>query len=276
MSYSFGTKNSWAAWRAGREEGLRGHYGWLSPVELEWIGQAPLALNNFPGTWQADGNEVTLTLPEGEVVFVDEVETAGPVTLTVPPSAHIYDRAGRQAEVMYRFTGPCVRVRDPRAKALEDFAGMVCYGFDPKWVLRGRVLPYPEVRQVTVDTAVPGQQSELGVWADVEVALPDEAVQRLQVVGDGPENSAVIFTDKTNGKTTAAWRSAPVAIDGETVVLDLNRAAMFPAHLTPFGTCPQAPEGNHIPRKVKAGEKRVREAPPKTSGETKLKEGSKK
>ena len=257
---SVGTKSGWDNWKAGRDEALRDPYGWLSLVDLQWLGEEPRRLDHFPGDWSAQGNTVLFAPVKGETpVYRDGALVEEPLEIEVGPGVtdrSLRDADGREIEVMYRYWGPAIRVRDPKARRLAEFRGLDRYDFDPRWVLRGRVLPYEQPMEVTVPTAVEGGTTEIDAWADAEVVLPDGEPLALQLFGDGPEHSSVSFYDQTNGKTTPGWRSAPVVVDGDTVVIDLNRAQIFPAHLTPFGTCPKPPGENRVPARVKAGEKK--------------------
>ncbi len=259
MVGSVGTKSGRSEWIKAREESLRDPYGWLSLVELKWLDGTPTPLSHFPGLWEATENTVTFTPEEGGTsVFQGDQLVAGPLTIEVEPGIidrSLRDQDGREIEVIHRFGRPAVRVRDPRANRLTEFDGLDRYDFEPTWVLRGRLLRFDEPRQVQVGTAVEGGTAELETWADAEVSLPNGDVVDLAVTGeyDSPQ---VMFYDHTNGKETSEWRAAPVVVDGETVVLDMNRAQIFPAHLSPFGTCPKPLEQNRIPMEVLAGEKK--------------------
>lgn len=259
MGESVGSKNGWKQWQNDREGALRDPYGWLSLVELEWLNDSPRSLAHFPGKWSADGNTVTFAPVPGEpLVYRDGQLIDAPLQIEVGPGISdrsLRDENGREIEVMYRFWGPAIRVRDPHAKRLEQFEGLDRYDFDPRWVLRGRILPYEEPRHLTVGSAVEGGTQDATAWADAEVVLPGGEAGTLMLMGEGPDSSSVWFYDQTNDDTTPGWRSAPTVVDGETVVIDMNRAQIFPAHLSPFGTCPRPPEENRIPARVEAGEK---------------------
>ena len=261
MGGAFGTKEDWQAWVKQRDASLKEPYGWLSLVELDWLDETPKDLENFPGKWSADGTTITAVFDEDDLkVYRDGSLVGSPLTIEVTPGESdrsLRDETGREIEVMYRYWSPAVRVRDPKARRLEEFEGVDRYDFNKTWVLRGRLLPFDGVRQVAVPTAIEGGTSKLDTWATADFALPgDDEPISLIVTGDGPEGSSVFFYDDTNGDTTPGWRAAHAVIDGETVVVDFNRATLFPAHMSPFGTCPKPPEGNRIPRRVEAGEKK--------------------
>lgn len=258
MVGSVGTKSGRNEWVESREEALRDPYGWLSLVELVWLDDQPKPLSHFPGLWEAKGDQVTFTPDEGGVsVFQGDQLVTEPLKIEVQPGESdrsLRDQDGREIEIMYRFWGPAVRVRDPKANRLTQFGGLDRYDFDPTWVLRGRLLPFAEPRDIEVETAIEGGTSTVGAWANAEVSLPDGKVLDLTVSGD-PESPHVMFYDETGMDETPGWRTVEVVVDGETVVVDMNRAQIFPAHLSPFGTCPKPPEENRIPARVEAGEK---------------------
>ena len=91
-----------------------------------------------------------------------------------------------------------------------------------------------------------------GIFADDVAAMAGIHEYRIQ---GRHGNLVVIFHDPTNGAQTAAWRRAPLLPDEGGWVVDFNRAQNFPAHFTPFGTCPTPPEGQGVPLAVHAGEK---------------------
>jgi uncharacterized protein (DUF1684 family) len=86
------------------------------------------------------------------------------------------------------------------------------------------------------------------------------AGRRQSLLASTAENGrlSVLFSDRTNGDTTAAWRSlsvAPPSGDGA-VVLDFNRAQNLPCAFTEFGTCPRPVDANALSVAVTAGEQR--------------------
>ena len=260
MDELVGTEEGLELWRREREDALREPYGWLSLVELEWLGSTPQSLAHFPGLWSADGNLVTFAPRVTDpLVFRDYVEVISPIVIEVGPGISdrsLKDEEGREVEVMYRFWGPAVRVRDPEAKRLKQFTQLDRFDFDDEWVLSGDVRQYEEPISLKVDAAVEGGTQMVTVWAEADIALPNGRETTVVLTGDGPGSSSVMFFDETNGDITPGWRTVKAEVDGDDVVLDMNRAQIFPAHLSPFGTCPQPPKGNRIPMRVEAGEKK--------------------
>ena len=83
------------------------------------------------------------------------------------------------------------------------------------------------------------------------------------VLGEVPTESTAVEQEKQDSNKLVCYvlqnysRSNALVVDGETVVIDFNRATIFPAHMSPYGTCPKAPADNRIKARVKAGEKMV-------------------
>lgn len=264
MAEAWGSVRGWSEWRAEREASLQDPLGWLALVELVWLDESPRLLTNFPGKWSAEDPELLkVDFPTGPLPEREGAPIENPLAVELRPGdCHrlLTDKKGREVEVFNRFGRIGVRVRDPKkARSLAQKVTIDTYEYDPKWVVRGRLLPFQEPQTITVGAAVPWGSHEVKTWAKAQVVLPGEQVVDLAVLGEDAQSSSVWFHDATNGDTTSQWRAAPVMIDGETVVIDFNRAQIFPAHMSDFGTCPRPPEGNRLDVRVKAGEKKVSE-----------------
>lgn len=160
------------------------------------------------------------------------------------------------AEVARRGDGVCVRVRDPHALTRTGFTGVPVWDFDPSWVRPATLTRLDTPGSRTVPGAQSGRTTSLTVSGRVHVSLPDGSAVDLDVVGPDEDEWGVIFHDPTNDTETSGWRRAPVTPTGETTAeVDFNRSVNFPAHFTPFGTCPTPIEGNTVPVPVRAGEK---------------------
>ncbi len=245
----------WQQWHDERVAELQQPHGWLSLVNLEWIHDEPAALASFPGIWSADDHRVTVTFEQAEQVTKDGEPVVGEITFEVPrgeSNTSLLDGRGRQAEVASRFGKIIVRTRDPHSQTRENFRGIETYPFDPEWVVSGtwEALPKPELvaiksahRDLPMTSRVLGRATFLG--------------QEMLISGPDMDNLSLVFHDPTNGVQTEAWRAAPVTVSGQTATVDFNRAVNFPAHFTPFGTCPTPPEGNTFTTEILAGERKL-------------------
>ena len=271
-------RQDWQTWHQERCATLRDPHGWLSLTGLEWLTDEPTRLERFPGTWHVDGLTVTANFDPADGVTrasadaetspdsgdaepdADDAAAAGAaqtpepvptVTISLEPGGSdvsLETPDGRRAEVASRLGQVCVRTRDPHSPVLAGFTETATYDYDADWVVSGSYAPYAEPQPVAVQTAQPGRTGALTAQGEAELL-------GTKVVITGDDSPALIFHDRTNGDTTARWRAAPAVIDGETITVDFNRSANFPAFFTPYGTCPQPPVGNQLDVAVEAGER---------------------
>lgn len=251
----------WRAWRAERELELLDPHGWLSLTSLTWLGPEVQTLPDFPGRWSATGEGrswmVTAAFDEGDAVDRDGTALASTVvTIGVEDGAEdtSLTHGNVLAEVAQRGEGVMVRVHDPHAATRTGFRGVPSFEVDPAWVCPADFTPYEEPRGIEVPSAQPGVLTRLGEAGRALVRLPDGSTVDLEVT-DLHGSPVVIFHDATNGSETSAWRRAPLIADGDGWVVDFNRSANFPAHFTPYGTCPTPPAGQTVPLAVRAGER---------------------
>ncbi len=188
----------------------------------------------------------------------DGVAVEGPQEWVLGPGEQDVSlaRGDVTAEVARRGDGVCVRVRDPHAPTRTGFTGVPVWDFDPSWVRPAALTRLDTPVDRTVPGAQAGRSTSLRVAGRVHVSLPDGSSVDLDVVGSDEDEWGVIFHDPTNGTETSGWRRAPVRPTGDaTAEVDFNRSVNFPAHFTPYGTCPTPIEGNDVPVPVRAGEK---------------------
>lgn len=271
-------RREWLAWHSEREEQLRRPTGWLSLTSLTWLGSDPVGVPDFPASWTAlpvgagddqgapDGRFRIRFEPGQGVDFTrDGVAVDGPQEWVLGPGEEDLSlaRGDMVAEVARRGDGVCVRVRDPHAPTRTGFTGVPVWDFDPAWVRPAALVLLGAPERRTVPSAQPGRTTSLTVSGRVHVSLPEGSAADLDVVGADEDGWGVIFHDPTNGVETSRWRRAPVTRTGEgSAEVDFNRSVNFPAHFTPYGTCPTPIEGNTVPVPVRAGEKAP--APPRT------------
>lgn len=269
---------SWQQWRHARDAEFADPYGWLSLTALEWLGTEPAAVAGAPGRWWADADGFHVEAagpsllidgrPVSDSVLVCSLPSAcaGRVkTPALPALPHgrlvVWDGAGeapaviageRRLELLVRGLLRGVRVRDPQAPALQAFAGVPVFDYDPGWRLPATWRPYESAEQLSVAAVVPGLRYPQLVVGEVSF----EVAGRTHVlkVNDG---EWIAFRDASNGVDTTRhcrWVEVAVASDG-TAVVDFNFAANPPCAFTDFGTCPLPPDGNHLPVPVLAGER---------------------
>ncbi|VTR78447.1 DUF1684 domain-containing protein [Cellulomonas hominis] len=249
---------TWRAWAAARDAELASPHGWLSLTALHWLGPAPAALGDLPGTWWADADGIHVdpgTAPDPGLTLDAAPVTAVTTVWTADAGATGDLRHGdRRLEPLGR--GPLtrgVRVRDPHAPALRAFTGVPRFDHDPAWRLTGTFVPAEEGLVAETGSVAAGVRHVQAVAGHVRFTSAG-AEHVLQVAGGA--HPAIWFRDATNGHETAAFRVLAVRPEADgTVVLDLNRAENAPCAFSDHGTCPLPPAGNTLPFAVRAGER---------------------
>ena len=251
---------SWTAWHTEREALLRAPHGWLSLTGLHWLTDEASAYADLPGTWRATGDGgVELTAAAADAVQVAGAGVDGTVRLEpVDGQPGVLVTVGeRRVEVIRRTDSYALRVRDPQAITLTEFAGVPSYPVESRWVVTGRYEPYAAPSPITVDAVVEGLNHYFTALGEVHFEL-DGQPQTL-VALPGKEGGLLLhFRDGTSGQGTyGGGRSLVTADPAEdgSVVVDLNRTANLPCAFTSFATCPLPPAGNTVTVPVEAGER---------------------
>lgn len=247
----------WQQWRQRRDRGLRNPLGWLSLVGLHWLGAAPARFDEVPGRWSVDGELIAVQAAAEDGLFRDGEPLVG--DQRIKPSGPHITYGDRDIEIILRGGWYALRVRDPQAASLKDFAGMPMFPFSEEWVVAGRFEPYPEPETIALGSVIDGLSSSdvaVGVIR-FTVAGQEYAVTAFDG-GDGDLD--LLFRDTTAAVTTyAASRSLGIEKpDGKgNVVLDFNRAYNMPCAMTDFATCPLPPRENILPLAITAGEQKL-------------------
>jgi len=258
------------AWRASRHERLLQADGWLTLVGLEWLGDGvnrigsaadnDIRLSSGPDYWgsvvlqnerlhfkNSDPEKVKINgepLPYAELI----PDTAGEPTVISSGTLSI--------NVIFRGSH-ALRIKDSRAKALQNFKGVDNYPISESWCIDGRFIPAAEGEVIEI-TNVLGQVSESAVFGTFEFDR-DGKTHSLLGLGDGDSKSLwFIFADRTTGRETyGAGRylySDGMPQNGRLTV-DFNKAYNPPCAFNPYSTCPIPPQRNRMDLLVTAGEK---------------------
>ncbi|MBK5248961.1 MAG: DUF1684 domain-containing protein [Actinomycetales bacterium] len=262
----------WETWHAGREEQLRQPHDWLSVSGYLWLPRSAAALPGLPGRWWADDDGAHVRAPASEGARLIDPDGAPGEVLDGEAGEVLDGEAGVSVgeagssrflltaddvlvEVVVRGGFYAVRLRDPRTETRSASDGVPTYDYDPSWVVDVTTEVYDEPRPTRVGTAAPGLVQVANAVGEVSFER-DGATHRLVAVGHGP-SWAVLFSDRTSGVTSSAWRIVVVTGEAATgrAVLDLNRAVNMPYAFTDYGTCPRPVDGNRIDLSVTAGER---------------------
>lgn len=251
----------WAQWQHARHEQLRDPLGFLSLTGLHWLTDQPERIPDLPGTWWVTDDKVFITAQPADRLRFAGNDIAGVQIVTPAEGAPGLEvlHENRVLEVIRRTGLYAVRVHDPAAPTLLNFAGIPAYAPDPRWVVEGRFEPFDEPRTITTGAVVEGLEHQHTASGTIEFTI-GAVTERVVAFGE-PTDLRVLFTDATSGVTTypAARALAVAAPDADgTVRLDFNRAANLPCAFTDFATCPLAPAQNRLRVAIEAGEQHPR------------------
>jgi uncharacterized protein (DUF1684 family) len=253
--------DDWRAWHRAHEARRADPHGFLAITGRHWLSPEPERFEDAPGAWSTADGRVTVVLDPGQELSVDGAAITGEHTFAPIPERGSIDLTWGDVviEVAKRGGWDIVRPRHPDHPLRTGYSGTPAYEPDPRWVLIGRFLPFPEPHQVTVGAVVEGLQHVYESPGQVEFEVDGQRLRLTAFNGQTPGSLSILFTDATSGVTTyAANRSLAVAApsaDGQ-VVLDFNHAVNLPCAYTEFATCPLPPAGNRLPVAVEAGEKK--------------------
>jgi uncharacterized protein (DUF1684 family) len=241
-------------WREQRANRLRSPSGWLTLVDRILIdpgeNQLPIGtitLHDGVARLRARDGVTLAGQPAGERVLRAE-EGA-------PPDSLIFE--GRTYELFRRGEAFAVRVKDPRAPALRDFAGIPHFPIDARWRVTARWQRHDPPQQTVHQFDIgPGWVRQIPGIARFSIDGHDCALE--PVLEEDSRRLFFVFGDETNRTESypaGRFLYAPLPAHDE-VVLDFNLAFNPPCAFTEFATCPLTPPQNRLSLPIPAGEKR--------------------
>lgn len=267
------------AWHAARIERLQAKEGWLSLVGLHWLvggsstvgksadNDIELAIGPAQlGVINVDQRGVILHLKngqaaqfEGAIVDVAKDGSVHAALATDKDGSPSVVRLGDASfTVIDRSPRLALRVRDPNAQTRTKFKGIERFPVNPDYRIVATLEAYEEPQMIEVVTIV-GSVEPTPSIGKARFTL-DGRDYGLELLLDEPDATSyfVIFGDRTNGRETYGMaRFLYAERDGDTVIVDFNKAYNPPCAFTPYATCPMPPDGNRLDTRVEAGEKKV-------------------
>jgi uncharacterized protein (DUF1684 family) len=260
-------------WRERRLQSLLRDDGWLTVVGLYWLrgGQNTFGSDSrmdivfpkdkaakFAGLFYIEGKitafeaaeGVTITL-NGEPVKRRRLKTDKddePTILQMGSlSFYVIERDGRRA----------VRLKDRESDALREFSGLEYFPIDLAWRVPARFVPSDSGSQMDIPTIL-GSTTRSSTAGRLEFEMNGTTYSLVALGEPGDQDLFLVFGDETNGNETyqgGRFLVATVGDDGETAIIDFNKAYNPPCVFTPYATCPLPPPENRLGLKVEAGEK---------------------
>jgi len=261
-------------WQQERLTGLKARDGWLNLAGIYWlkegdqtIGSDPVNDHVFPerapafiGTLTLEGESVRIRVNEGLELYyknerIQELEL-GPDS-SVDPS---YITHGDFAwYIMKRHHSLAIRLRDYRNPAIDALDQIPSYPIDPGYVVEAKLHAFDTARILTVATPFQDYTQDYNCPGELEFMLKGEKLTLLPF--SSGEGYFIIISDETSGMETYGGGRFMYSYPDSSgrIILDFNKAYNPPCAITPFAACPMPPPENHLPLKIEAGEKTLKE-----------------
>jgi uncharacterized protein (DUF1684 family) len=261
------------AWRAQRLASLTSDTGWLTLAGLYWLkpgdnsfGRAPgnaLTLDNpslaaTAGSFVLTGQQVRFVARAGSGVTHDGAPVSSlDLASDVQAKPTVLASGALRFFVIERVGHVGVRVRDLDNPHRRDFRGLEYFPVSADWAVQARFERYTPARRIKIVNIL-GMEDEMPSPGAV-VFRKDGREWRLDTVLEQPGDQQlfIMFADSTSGhETYGAGRFLYIPLpQGDTVLVDFNKAYNPPCALNDFATCPLPPYQNRMTLRVDAGEK---------------------
>ncbi|HSG41817.1 MAG TPA: DUF1684 domain-containing protein [Anaerolineales bacterium] len=257
-------------WRKEMDTNLRRENGWLSLAGLFWLrnGQniigsdttcdilLPPRAPKRLGTFEFDGNNVTLNVEADTVVEVNGMTTKTALLDADQedvPSFITFD--DMRMVVVRRSKGVGIRLWDNTQEKIRTFPSREWYPITNAFRLPAiytrfespKIVPLPDILGATMNTPMHGV---------LRFSINEQNFE-LQVTEEPDHSFFIQFMDLTNGKLTYPsgryCRTEPYK-ENEQFFLDFNKAYNIHCAFTDYATCTFPPPENHLKIPIEAGE----------------------
>jgi uncharacterized protein (DUF1684 family) len=257
-------------WRAEKETELKSDDGWLTVAGLFWLKEG---VNRFGA-----GSRNEIVLPEGSAPDkAGEFEfRAGKTTLRMEKGVaatlngnpvttldlksdekqkpDVVNLGSLSFHIIKRGERYGVRIKDKNSRQRREFTGLKWFDIKEAYRVTATFVRYNKPQELEIPNVL-GDVNKMPSPGYVTFKL-DGREYRLDPVVEDKDKLFFIFSDSTSGKATyGAGRFLYTDLpEGETVVLDFNKAVNPPCAFTEFATCPLPPRQNRLRIAIEAGE----------------------
>jgi len=259
-------------YRSERLQRLQAEDGWLTVIGLDWLepgansfGSAPENPIVFPedasppvaGSFLYEDGRILLRADVSAGITLDGVAITE-IELAEPGSGEpqLFQLGRLRFYLIKRGERYAIRTEDPQSAMRTEFAGLEFFPIDPAAKVAAQFRPYGTAREVEIETVI-GTPATYVLPGELEFDLYGTTFRLAPLISDPSDtNLFLIFRDATSGKETyGAGRYLYAELDGDTAVIDFNKAYNPPCAFTRFATCPLPPAQNRLDIGIAAGEK---------------------
>ncbi len=264
-------KNEIEQWHQNRVKALKSETGWLNITGLFWLkeGENTFGSGNennivFPkgkadeklGAFILKGSTVSLAVSSNAIVQAhNKLFVSGIIFDEKMETPVILSHKNLKLFIIKRGNKYGVRLRDLESEALKNFTNIDRFDVNQKWKITA-VYEAPKQDQTIPVKDVIGLTTETPFGGTLHFEIDGKKFQ-LEATLEGNE-LFIVFADETTGNETYGGGRFLYAVkpsEGNTVVLDFNKAYNPPCCFTDFATCPLPQAGNKLAIAVSAGEK---------------------
>lgn len=258
-------------WRQEMDTNLRRENGWLALAGLFWLRKGTNIIGSNPqsdillpqraprrlGTFEFDGNNVTLNVEDETIVEVNGVPTTSALLDAdqedVPSFITFNDM---RMVVVRRSKGIGIRVWDNTRQERRIFPRRQWYPVKDEFRIPARYIRYEQMRIVKMPDILGAVQDE---EIHGHVTFEFNGAQHDLIATELPDHRLFIqFMDLTNGDPTypsGRYYYTDAYQEGEPFFVDFNKAYNLPCAFTDYATCTFPPPENHLKVPIEAGEK---------------------
>ena len=242
---------------------------WLSLAGLFWLeeGDNPfgsasgnkIQLEGFPlehcGTLHMQAGQVSLSEAAASITLNGSKPTLRLLAADVEENPDLVEAGPIRLMVIKRGERTLLRAWDVNSQTVKEFHGLRYFAVDPKWRIPAIFEPYDPPKTIHIQDMIGGSR-EGALLGRLRFNLNGH--EYALEIEDADDEGLISFTDETRKDLTypgGRYLTLPKPIE-ENTTLDFNRAHNWPCAYTSWATCPLPPQGNHLPVRVEAGEKR--------------------
>ncbi|MEA3479908.1 MAG: DUF1684 domain-containing protein, partial [Bacteroidota bacterium] len=247
-------------------------HGWLNLAGIYWLKEGiqtfgsdsandivfPAKAPAFIGSLSLDDTLVHLEVNEGvELYYKNEAVRNLELSFNSSGEPSYITHGDFAWYIMKRHHRLAVRLRDYKNPAIEAMDHIPSYPIDPDYVVEAQLVPFEEVKIITVPTPFQDYTQEYECPGELHFKLKGAKLTLLPFTSG--DKYFIIISDETSGLDTyGGGRFMYATADSEgRILLDFNRAYNPPCAVTEFAACPMPPRENHLPVKIEAGEKAI-------------------
>jgi len=245
---------SYETWVADRFAALTAEDGWLNLTDRVEIPPGPQRLG------RAADNDLVISVGPDHL----GVLTATPQQATLRVDGREFPFLAQGGNPMVRVSGLLLElhtVEGQRGLRVRDLGlprdiALTLFPFDPAWVITARwvTLATPQAQMVDQKGAGP---TEVTLTHRAHFTHAGQDVTLLVTHWKAGKPMFVIRDATAGSETYAASRFLMAEPEGETILLDFNRAHNPPCAFTDFAICPLPPRENRLAFAIRAGERKL-------------------